>query len=66
MRYGRFGGRISVLVSNYVCVAFGKKEVRLTSCPLVQLLTVFFFLKVAGPIDGQIRWPHLRSDWSPK
>ena len=42
-----------------------KKEVRLTSCPLVQSLTVFLLLKVAGPTGGQIRWPHLRSDLSP-
>ena len=38
---------------------------RLTSCPLVQSLTVFLVLKVAGPTGGQIRWPHLRSDWRP-
>ena len=42
-----------------------KREVRLTSCPLVQSLTVFLLLKVAGPTGGQIRWPHLRSDLSP-
>ena len=66
MRYGRFGGPISVWVSNYVCVATQKSEVRLTSCPLVQSLTVFLLLKVAGPTGGQIRWPHLRSDWRPR
>ena len=38
---------------------------RLTSCPLVQSLTVFLFLKVAGPTGGQFRWPHLRSDCRP-
>ena len=43
-----------------------KREVRLTSCPLVLLLTVFLLLKVAGPTGGQIRWPHLRSDLSPR
>ena len=43
-----------------------KSEVRLTSCPLVQSLTVFLLLKVAGPTGGQIRWPHLRSDWRPR
>ena len=42
-----------------------KNDVRLTSCPLVQSLTVFLLLKVAGPTGGQIRWPHLRSDWRP-
>ena len=62
MRYGRFGGPISVWVSNYVCVAFLKSEVRLTSCPLVLSLTVFLLLKVAGPTGGQILWPHLKSD----
>ena len=41
-------------------------EVRLTSCPLVQSLTVFILLKVAGPTGRQIRWPHLRSDWRPR
>ena len=66
MLYGRFGGSISVWVSNYVCVATLKSEVRLTSCPLVQSLTVFFLLKVAGPIGGQIRWLHLWSDWRPR
>ena len=66
MRYGRFGGPISVWVSNYVCVATWKSEVRLTSCPLVQSLTVFLLLKVAGPTGGQIRWPHLRNDWRPR
>ena len=66
MRYGRFGGPISVWVSNYVCVATWKSEVRLTSCPLVQSLSVFLVLKVAGPTGGQIRWPHLRSDWRPR
>ena len=39
---------------------------RLTSCPLVQSLTVFFLVKDAGPTGGQIRWPHLRSDWCPR
>ena len=66
MRYGRFGGPISVWVSNYVCVATWKSEVRLTSCPLVKSLSVFLVLKVAGPTGGQIRWPHLRSDWRPR
>ena len=66
MRCGRFGGTISVWVSNYVCVATLKSEVRLTSCPLVLLLTVFLLLKVAGPTGGQIRWPNLRSDWRPR
>ena len=42
------------------------REVRLTSCPLVLSLTVFLLLKVAGPTGGQIRWPHLRSDLSPR
>ena len=36
---------------------------RLTSCPLVQSLTVFFLLKVVGTTGSQIRWPYLRSDW---
>ena len=66
MRYGRFGGRSSVWVSNYVCVPTLKSEVRLTSCPLVQTLKVFFLFKVARPTGGQIRWPHLRSDWRPR
>ena len=61
MRYGRFGGAISVWVSNYICMATLKSEVRLTRCPLVLSLTVFFLLKVAGPTGGQIRWPYLRS-----
>ena len=39
---------------------------RLTSCPLVQSLTVFLLLQVARPTGGQIRWPHLRSDWRPR
>ena len=43
-----------------------KVKGRLTSCPLVQSLTVFLLLKVAGPTGGQIRWPHLRSDWRPR
>ena len=43
-----------------------KREVRLTSCPLVLSLTVFILVKVAGPIGGQIRWPQLRSDLSPR
>ena len=43
-----------------------KREVRLTSCPLFLSLTVFLLLKVAGPTGGQIRWPHLRSDLSPR
>ena len=43
-----------------------KRKVRLTSCPLVLSLTVFLLLKVAGPTGGQIRWPHLRSDLSPR
>ena len=66
MRYGRFGGPISVWVNNYVCVATSKSEVRLTSCHLVQSLTVFLLVKVAGCTGGQITWPHLRSDWRPK
>ena len=66
MRYGRFGGPFSVLVSNYVCVATRKSEVRLTSCLLVQSLTVFFLLKNTGTTGSQIRWPHLRSDWRPR
>ena len=61
MRYARFGGPISVWGSNYVCVATSKSEMRLTSCPLVQSLSVFLVLKVAGPTGGQIRWPRLRS-----
>ena len=43
-----------------------KREVRLRSCLLVLSLTVFLLLKVAGPTGGQIRWPHLRSDLSPR
>ena len=43
-----------------------KREVRLTSCLLVLSLTVFLLLKVAGPTGGQIRWPHLRNDLSPR
>ena len=39
---------------------------RLTSYPLVQSLSVFLVLQVAGPTGGQIRWPHLRSDWRPR
>ena len=66
MRYGRFGGPISVWVSNYVCVATSKNVVRLTNCPLVQSLSVFLVLKVAGPTGGQIRWPLLGSDWRPR
>ena len=66
MLYGRFGGPISVWVSNYVCVATLKSEVRLTSCHLVQSLTVFLLLKVAVPTGGQIRWLHLWSDWRPR
>ena len=42
-----------------------KCEVRLTRCPLVQSLSVFLVLKVAGPTGGQIRWPRLRSVWRP-
>ena len=57
MRYGRFGGAISVWVSNYICMATLKSEVRLMSCPLVQSLTVFF-LKLQDPLavrlDGLI------------
>ena len=30
------------------------------------VLDVFLVLKVAGPTGGQIRWPHLRSDWRPR
>ena len=66
MRYGRFGGPNLIWVSNYVCVATSKSEVRLTCCPLVQSLSVFLVLKVAGPTGGQIRWPYLRSDWRPR
>ena len=66
MRYGRFEGQSSFWVSNYVLVATSKSEVRLTSCPLVRSLTVFFLLKVAGPTGGKIRWPHLRRDWRPR
>ena len=66
MRYGRFGDPILVWVSNYVCVATRKSEVRLTSCPLVQSLIVFLLLKVAGPTGGQISRPLLRSDWRPR
>ena len=66
MRYGRFGGPISVWVSNYVSVGIGKGEVRLTSRPLVKSLIVFLLLKNAGPTGGQIRWPHLKSDWRPR
>ena len=66
MRYGRFGGPLSVSASNYVCVAILKSEVRLTSCLLVKSLTVFLLLKVAGPTGSQIKWPHLRSDWRPR
>ena len=62
LRYGRFGGPISVWVSNYVCVATWKREVRLTSCPLVQSLTLFPLLEVAGPTGGQVRLLHLTSD----
>ena len=58
MRYGRLGGPISVMVSNYVCVAIRKSEVRLTSFSLVQSLTVFLVVKVAGSTCGQIRWPN--------
>ena len=66
MRYGRFGGVLPVWVSNYLCVATLKSEVRLTSCPLVQSLSVFLLLKVAGPTGGQIRWPYLKSFWRPR
>ena len=66
MRYGSFEDPISVWVNNYVRVGTLKSEVRLTSRPLVQSLTVFLLLKVAGPTGGQIRWPHLRSDWRPR
>ena len=66
MCYGRFGGPISVWVSNYISVATGKSEVLVTSCPLVLSLTVFLVLKVAGPTGGQIRWPHLSSDKRPR
>ena len=54
----------SGLATTYVWLP-EKSEVRLTSCPLVQSLSVFLVLKVAGPTGGQIRWPHLRSDWRP-
>ena len=43
-----------------------KSEVRLRSCPLVQSLTVFLVLKVAGPTGGQKRLLHLRRDWRPR
>ena len=66
MRYGRFGGPISAgLATTYMWLP-EKREVRLTSCPLVLSLTVFLLLKVAGPTGGQIRWPRLRSDWRPR
>ena len=55
----------SWLATTYVWLP-KKNEVRLTSCPLVLSLTVFLLLKVAGPTEGQIRWPHLRSDWRPR
>ena len=66
MRYDRFGSPIFFWVGNYVCVATRKSEVQLTSYPVVLSLTVFLLLKVAGPTGGQIRWPHLRSDWCPR
>ena len=43
-----------------------KSEVRLASCPLVQSLSVFLVLKVAGPTGGQNRLLHLRRDWRPR
>ena len=55
----------SGLATTYVWLP-EKNEVRLTSCPLVQSLIVFLLFKVAGPTGGQIRWPHLRSDWRPR
>ena len=61
-----YGSQNKMRTRNYVCVATSKSEVRLTSCPLVQSLSVFLVLKVAGPTGGQIRWPHLRSDWRPR
>ena len=39
---------------------------RLTSCPIVESLTVFLLFKLGGPTGGQIRWPHLRSNWHPR
>ena len=55
----------SGLATTYVWLP-AKSEMLLASCPLVKSLTVFLFLKVAGPTGGQIKWPHLRSDWSPR
>ena len=43
-----------------------KSEVRLRSCPLLQSLSVFLVLKVAGPTGGQNRLLHLRRDWRPR
>ena len=56
----RFG-----LATTYVWLP-KKSEVRLASCPLVQSLTVFLLLKVAGPTGGQNRLLHLRRDWRPR
>ena len=55
----------SGLATTYVWL-LAKSEVRLRSCPLVQSLTVFLLLKVAGPTGGQIRWSQLRSNWRPR
>ena len=55
----------SGLATTYVWLP-EKGKVRLTSYPVVLSLTVFLLLKVAGPTGGQIRWPHLRSDWCPR
>ena len=55
----------SGLATTYVWLP-ESSEVRLTSYPLVQSLSVFLVLKDAGPTGGQIRWPHLRSDWRPR
>ena len=43
-----------------------KCEVRLRSFPLVQSLSVFLVLKVAGPTGGQNRLLHLKRDWRPR
>ena len=43
-----------------------KSEVRLRSCPLVQSLTVFLLLKVAGPTGRQNRLLHLRRELRPR
>ena len=55
----------SGLATTYVLLP-AKSEVRLRSCPLVQSLSVFLVLKVAGPAGGQNRLLHLRRDWRPR